>query len=101
MHVAEVGWSAAADAEIVAGALADARTVATLDADFHALLALTNATGPSVIRIRVEGLKAPAAATLLWPLAGMYSDALDRGAVITVTARNIRVRRLPLVRDAE
>jgi hypothetical protein len=37
----------------------------TSDADFHALLALSGATGPSVVRIRIEGQPAEGLATLL------------------------------------
>jgi len=35
----------------------------TLDADFHALLVLSGATGPSVVRVRIEGLRAEGLAT--------------------------------------
>jgi predicted nuclease of predicted toxin-antitoxin system len=57
VHVGEIGMSAAADQEILGRALADGRAVVTLDADFHTNLALENAAGPSVIRIRIEGLR--------------------------------------------
>ena len=52
IHVGEIGLGTASDAEIMAAALQQQRVVVTLDADFHALLALSQATQPSVIRIR-------------------------------------------------
>ena len=41
--------SRASDIEIIAQARKDDRTIRTLDADFHALLAVTEQDGPSVI----------------------------------------------------
>ena len=65
IHVAEIGFSTAEDREILAKAKEDNRVVVTLDADFHALLALSGAISPSVIRIRIERLKAEAMSNLL------------------------------------
>lgn len=58
VHVGEIGMAAAEDAEILVRGRVEQRVVVTLDADFHTLLALSGATLPSVIRIRLEGLKA-------------------------------------------
>ena len=55
IHVGEIGMAAAKDAEILQYASNEDRAVVTLDADFHALLALSSASQPSVIRGRLEG----------------------------------------------
>lgn len=49
-HVGEVGMSTAADEEILALARGTNDVVVTLDADFHTILAVFGAVGPSVIR---------------------------------------------------
>ncbi|HEV2233965.1 MAG TPA: DUF5615 family PIN-like protein, partial [Terriglobia bacterium] len=74
--------------------------VVTLDADFHAELALSGAKGPSVIRIRIEGLKAKQLADLLVRVLDRCDDELKAGAMVTVTESSIRIRHLPLVRLA-
>lgn len=79
-------------------ALEHGQIVVTLDADFHAHLALSGAAGPSVIRLRIEGLKAPQLADLLVQVLKQCGDDLKSGAMLTVTESSVRVRRLPLVR---
>ena len=96
VHVSEVGLASAADAEILEQARRDNRVIVTLDADFHKLLAVTRATTPSVIRVRIEGLKAEALADLLERVLKQSSIDLERGAAVTVQPQRLRIRRLPL-----
>ena len=96
VHVGDVNLSRAADTEILEFAGAEKRTIVTLDADFHAILAVTNARGPSTIRFRRQGLDGPTVASLLrsiWPDIEAHAT---RGAMITVTEHDVRVRQLPL-----
>ena len=58
IHVGEVGMSTAVDEEILGFAQSHKAVVVTLDADFHAILAVSGAAGPSVIRIRIQGFGA-------------------------------------------
>ena len=96
MHVGDIGLSRATDQQILDYAKSDNRVCVTLDADFHALLATADASGPSVIRIRKEGLHASALAELLtavWP--HVEKHVID-GAMVTITEKSIRVRGLPV-----
>lgn len=98
LHVGEIGYSTAEDAEIIKYAQAEDRVVVTLDADFHSLLAHSGATSPSVIRIRIEGLRAQPVADLLQVVCAQTEEDLVFGAVVTVQTGRVRVRRLPLIR---
>lgn len=97
VHVGEVGYSTAEDASILEMALDEGRVVVTLDADFHALLALSGAIFPSVIRLRIEGLKGKIAATLISEVAERCDEELAKGAVVTVQPGRMRIRFLPLL----
>jgi predicted nuclease of predicted toxin-antitoxin system len=97
VHAADIGLSTDTDSQILDHARTDHRVVVTLDADFHALLALSGAAVPSVVRIRREGLRGPALASLLSEVVSRVREQLDSGAMITVTERGVRVHRLPVV----
>jgi predicted nuclease of predicted toxin-antitoxin system len=99
IHVADVGMSRSDDTEILRRGLAETRVCVTLDAEFHSLLATGGERGPSVIRVRKEGLGATALAELLQGIWAGIEDALEDGAMVTVTEGPVRVRRLPVVRD--
>jgi predicted nuclease of predicted toxin-antitoxin system len=99
IHVGEIGMSEAEDADIIQRARDEGRIVATLDADFHTLLALNVAIAPSVIRIRIERLRAQALTNLLLAVIAECEGDLEQGAAITIEPSRIRVRRLPLVPD--
>jgi len=72
--------------------------VVTLEADFHALLALSGITGPSVIRIRIEGLRGENLARLLVSVIEICDHDLLKGATVSVTENGVRIRRLPVFR---
>jgi predicted nuclease of predicted toxin-antitoxin system len=61
--------------------------VVTLDADFHAILAVQNASKPSVIRVRIQGLNGPAIAALVFQVLEQYAPELESGCMITVKSR--------------
>lgn len=96
IHVGDVGMSESPDHDILCHALNENRIILTLDADFHALLALSGSFMPSVIRIREEGLKGPQLASLLLRIAGQFKSELQCGCVMTFLEGKIRYRALPL-----
>ena len=98
LHVGELGLASASDAKILEFGLLEHRVVVTLDADFHALLALSGSSEPSVIRIRIEGLRADDHARLVAQVFSACHADLARGSMVTVTEQGIRVRQLPLLR---
>jgi predicted nuclease of predicted toxin-antitoxin system len=95
-HVGDVGLAASPDQVILNHAAKSKAVVITLDADFHQLLAMTRAPGPSVIRIRIEGLKSEAIARLFVRVAAQFENELHAGAVISVSLDQARARLLPI-----
>ena len=96
LHTGDIGLSNASDREIIEYARKEGRIVITLDADFHAILAVENAREPSVIRIRQEGLRGDALAELVEKIWPKIQGQLETGALVTVTEKSIRVRKIPI-----
>lgn len=99
-HVGETGLATASDQAILEAARLDGRVIVTLDSDFHTILALDGAAGPSVIRVRWEGLKGPGVADLIRQVIGLCRDDLLAGVVVSVTPAGLRLRRLPVARES-
>jgi predicted nuclease of predicted toxin-antitoxin system len=88
--------SRAADQEILAWALGQNATVVTLDADFHAILAVSGAAAPSVIRLRRQGLDAPSVVEVVRNVAARFQVELEHGSMVTVKANKITSHKLPI-----
>ena len=98
VHVGEVGMSMAAYEEILGFALGRNGTVVTLDADFHAILAVSGAVGPSVIRIRIQGLPAAEIADYVHLVCAQFERELTAGSLVTVKPRKTTCHMLPVGR---
>src|SRR4029078_9730283 len=92
VHVSEIGLSTATDLQILDVARAESRVCVTLDADFHALLVAHSANSPSVVRIRIEGLRAPEMSSVIQKFVAQTGRDLENGAVVSVTKKSIRIR---------
>jgi predicted nuclease of predicted toxin-antitoxin system len=95
-HVGELGMARATDNEILKLARDRDAVVVTLDAEFHQLLAASRATSPSVVRIRIKGLKGDQLAAILFQVIAAANDLLTTGVVASVTPGRVRFRALPI-----
>lgn len=97
-HWSEIGAPDAPDAEILRTAIDDERVVLTNDLDFGAILALTNASAPSVVQVRTQNVRPEHLAPILLPVLQQYEAMLEAGALLVVDEGRSRVRVLPLRR---
>ncbi len=96
VHWSAVGDIRATDAEIMAWAISHQHVVMTHDLDFGTLLALTHATGPSVIQVRTRETLPQILGPMVRSLLLKYEQKLIDGALIVVDEHRSRVRILPL-----
>jgi predicted nuclease of predicted toxin-antitoxin system len=101
IHVSEVGLSRAEDLRIIELAQTEDRIIITLDADYHAAIALTSASSPSVIWIRVVNLRALEYVEIIIPILNEYKEMLINGVLITMRSdRKVKTRLLPIIIDS-
>jgi predicted nuclease of predicted toxin-antitoxin system len=93
--------SRAEDLRIIELAQTEERIIITLDADYHALIALTSAPSPSVIWIRVVNLRAAEYVEVIMPILNEYKEMLINGVLITIRSdRQVKTRLLPIILDS-
>ena len=96
VHWASVGDPRAEDAVVVAWAREHGYVVFTHDLDFSALLATTDATGPSVLQVRTQDVLPDAMGKDVLGVLREQSQALEEGAIVTLDKVSARVRILPI-----
>jgi predicted nuclease of predicted toxin-antitoxin system len=96
VHWSSIGAPTAADNVIMEWARANRHIVFTHDLDFGALLALTHASGPSVIQVRSQKVLPEDISHLVIGAVKQFISELDSGALVVVDARKSRARVLPI-----
>lgn len=96
-HVRDYALGDAEDTIILDRAAAEGRCLISADTDFGTILAQRDASVPSVILFRGEGIHRPhhQVMILLTNLPGIRA-AIEEGSVVVLERTRVRVRKLPL-----
>ncbi len=86
------------DGDILKKALQENRVVLTNDLDFGELLAASGGNLPSVIVFRLKDMRPSNVGKHIFSIINQQSDALNQGAIISVTEKKIRIRSLPILK---
>jgi predicted nuclease of predicted toxin-antitoxin system len=97
VHWATIGDPRATDREIMDWALANDHVVFTHDLDFGTMLALTHATGPSVLQVRGQDVLPDHLEVVVVAAIRQHEADLAAGALVVVDEARRRVRILPIV----
>ena len=96
VHWSTVGDPRATDRTIMDWAVANDRIVFTHDLDFGTLLALTHATGPSVLQVRGQDVLPSHLERVVVAALRQHDADLAAGALVVVDENRCRVRVLPI-----
>lgn len=96
VHWSDVGDPRAKDRVVVAWAREHQHVVFTHDLDFGTLLALTQASGPSVVQVRSQDVLPTHLEDVVVRAIRDYQHELLKGAIVTVDEARGKVRMLPL-----
>ncbi len=96
VHASAIGLDRAADHEIIARAISEARTIVTADLDYPRLLALTQAAGPALILFRGGDWSDSEIVARMARLLDSLRDADDEKSIFVVERDRVRRRRLPI-----
>ncbi len=96
VHLREQGLQRLPDEEILVKARIEERIMLTVDLDFAQLLAVSAETLPSVILFRLGNENYEAINERLTEVLSQCQQDLEAGAIISVSNKTFRVKRLPI-----
>ncbi len=96
VHATTAGLATAADRTILGWCDERGYAVVTHDHGFHQMIALFGVAGPSVIRIRLQGLDHEEIGGLIDRVVRAHTAEIESGALVSVSGRRVKVRTLPL-----
>jgi predicted nuclease of predicted toxin-antitoxin system len=95
-HWYRIGDSDATDSEIIQYAKEHELVILTCDLDFSTILSVTRGHKPSIIQLRTQAYDLEKVANILTYAITQYKEELENGAILSINARNSRIRLLPL-----
>jgi predicted nuclease of predicted toxin-antitoxin system len=96
VHLIDEGLNRLPDGDILQKARQENRILLTHDLDFGELLAASGGELPSVIIFRLKDMRAPNVSKHLFSIISQQAEVLNQGAVLSVTEKKVRIRRLPI-----
>lgn len=95
-HWSAIGNAQATDVDIMEWARIHDSIVFTHDLDFGTMLALTHASGPSVIQVRGQNVMPSHMAAIVLAALVQHEAALAAGALVVIDESRLRVKVLPI-----
>jgi predicted nuclease of predicted toxin-antitoxin system len=96
VHLKDQGLQRASDSFILEKALNESRVLLTHDLDFAELLAASGGKAPSVIIFRLRNMHPDRVNIYLNIIIKEHLEAFEKGVIISVDERLIRIRDLPI-----
>lgn len=96
VHLYELGLGRLSDPDILRRARDEGRVLLTHDLDFGELMAASGANLPSVVLFRLRDMRPDGVNAHLREVVAEYHEMLERGVIVSVSERQIRLRSLPI-----
>jgi len=96
VHLYEQGLGRLGDQSILRKARDEGRVLLTHDLDFGELMAASGANLPSVVVFRLRDMRPEGVNAHLREVVTEYEEMLEKGAIVRVGERQIRLRSLPI-----
>lgn len=95
-HVGDIGMAESIDEDILETARKTGEVILTHDLDYGTLLAFSGASSPSVVIFRLTDIRTANLEHMFVASLPHVSELLESGAVVVVSDKAVRVRKLPV-----